>query len=156
MTPSVRQQLVNAVKTRFAAIRIANGYATEIGAWQYEWKTTPFAAEEMPGHAIEDLADEIKQGMVQRHEHKLTLRAVAAIAAGPDTSAQLREAVADFHKAIGVDTRWGGLALATWPKSAMMSVIQNETVQGHAVIEFVIEYRTPQWNDRVAITQGTP
>ena len=139
---SRRQQIVDAIKTRFTAITVANGYVTNLGNSLDEWRTTPFTEEELPGINLRDEVEPVSyasklSGSVQRQ-----LNIVAdLILKETDCSATLaRAGLADVERAIAVDPTWGGLARLTIMKESRLMTDDKGMWLGGARIAFTIEY----------------
>jgi|GEM_PF-775425 len=152
MADSVRQKIVDAVKTRFQSITVANGYETNLGNKVFVWRDTgaaPFEESELPAVVLFDAKDEIVQQLSRIQHHKLLM--VADVVTDDATqSTQIRKLVADIYKAIGVDIYWTvesvRLAFDTDPMQDEFDVRQEERVIASARVQFTIQYRTLSWN----------
>ncbi len=144
---SRRQNIITAVKTRFAAIRATNGYATNIGQRVEEFRTTPFDASELPAINLLDTVEPVSFDNKNRGSHlrQLTVVANLVLAESAHSATQARAALADVEKAIASDPRWGGLATRTLPKQGRLMVDDKGLWLGGAQVEFVIEYFTAPW-----------
>ncbi|MDQ3819078.1 MAG: hypothetical protein M3362_15570 [Acidobacteriota bacterium] len=153
MTVSVRQSLVDAVKARLSGILTANQYApgqnylTDIGSHQFEWRTTPLEAADLPAHIIRDeeentLVTEKNQGHLPR---SLKIVCDLVLSESDQTATNARKAIADVIHAIGVDDKWGGLARRTLPvKDELMMDAEGKRISG-ARVTFQIEYGRAAW-----------
>jgi hypothetical protein len=144
---SKRQQLVNKVKERFAAITTANGYQTNIGAQLTEWHLSPKEPAQLPGL---DVRDETEETVVENknsgvYERKLQITAIAELLETTETATQARKAEADIIRAVGVDQTWGGLARRTLPETADVTVDDKGQRIGAVRVVFQIEYSRKPW-----------
>lgn len=145
---SQRQQIFTAVKTRFAAIQMANGYQTNIGAKLTEWHLTPKEGGELDGLDLRDetettsLPDSRNSSLYTR---QLQITAIAEVVEANDTATRARLALADIIRAIGVDPTWGGLARHTLPVEEEITVDGEGQRIGGARITFVVEYGRKPW-----------
>lgn len=140
-----RAAIVEQVKSRFSGIRITNGYRTDIGTHVYEWKTTPFYEEELPGINIRDFQEVQTQQVSNRHHRELQMEVDIALS-GTLADEQIREAIGDIESAIGVDRRWGTLAFNTDLVDNQMDVVQDDIILGVGRVRFNITYRTESLN----------
>ncbi|HEX8773258.1 MAG TPA: hypothetical protein VF735_06595 [Pyrinomonadaceae bacterium] len=144
---SRRQQIIDAMKTRFSAITTAGGYATNIGNQVHEWRTTEIPADGLPAQSLRDPVDEVtlpdKDSLMHRHHLNVILDLVIQESAEQATEA--RKALADVVKAIGVDPTWGGLAARTLPRREQIMTDAQGNWLGGARMEFVVEYDTMGW-----------
>lgn len=144
MADSRRQQIVDAVKTRFQAITVAGGYETNIGNNVFEWRDIPSVMVEendMPCVLVRDPRTEITQRVSKVQDHDLTIEA-AVVTATATIPVQVRKMIADIYKAIGVDRTWGGKALDTLPVKDEMGVEHAGKRFGGATVTFTIRHRT--------------
>lgn len=137
---SLRQQLIDAVKTRFALITIAGGYQTNIGSKLREWHVTSLDTDQLDTLIIRDtidavLPDDPNSG---KRTWNLTIIADAIFTAADDNPAKARKAIADIKKAILVDQRWGGLARRTDEVSDQLMIEKEGTRVGGAQVIFKI------------------
>ncbi|HEV2706246.1 MAG TPA: hypothetical protein VGV59_10005 [Pyrinomonadaceae bacterium] len=146
---SRRQQIVEAVKTRFATIRTAHGYQTEVGANVREWYLETLDEEELPALLISDgIEDTIvpeqgkNSGTYTRH---LEITAIVVLAVAAANAANARAALADVIACIGKDDKWGGLARRTLPVSDELGVDKESERIGGVRVTFVVEYSRPPW-----------
>lgn len=142
---SKRQQIVDAVKTRFATILTSGGFESNIGQNVNEWLLPSVAADKTQVMSVEDPECSTEQRMGDSHEHTLTIEASVGIKAASVTPAELRKAIADMTKAIGVDRLWGALALDTNPVGSRIELNQTDKIVGVAQLTFEIKYRTASW-----------
>lgn len=151
MPPGKRQQIVDAVKARFALITIANGYQTDIGLKQTEWNPGPRGAdpeaEELPSHDIrdEDETTHIENKNAGVYERQLEIIALGYVKEAGDGAALTRKALEDMIKAVGVDPTWGGLARRTLPDTEGVAVDELGQRVGVAHLKFKVEYSRRSW-----------
>jgi hypothetical protein len=149
--PGQRQQIVDAVKTRFALITIANGYQTDIGQKQTEWNPGPRGADpesdELPGHDIrdEDETAEIKDKNSGTYSRSLEIVALGYVKEAGDGAALTRKALEDMIRAVGKDPTWGGLARRTLPDTEGIAVDELGQRVGVAHLKFKVEYSRRPW-----------
>lgn len=145
-----RQQIVNAIETRFKTILVVGGYRTNLGDNVHVWRLSDWAKDEAPGVDIRDTdwdSDETGQGL---HDHGLLIE-VYVEAGGGTSPASVREMAADVLQAIGVDDTWGGLAIQTRPgkptggKSNEFQVGRGGHTYTAALMRFQVHYRTAAW-----------
>ena len=147
MADSIRQQIVNAVKTRLATIRLSNGYETEIGAHVFEWLTQDLQASELPCVEFIDPKCQTIQHVSNVQEHDLEVWLKITGEPGTNVAQWTRKAVADVWKMVGVDRKWSGLALTTYPKpppddSDALGFEQGNKIVSGADVKLIIKYRT--------------
>lgn len=146
-----RQQIVDAVKNRFAGITTASGYQTDIGLKQTEWNPGPKGADpeadELPGH---DIRDEVETTVVKdknsgNYDRELEIIVVAELKETDATATLARKALEDMIKAVGVDPTWGGLARRTVPMEDDINVDELGQQIGAARLRFKVEYSRRPW-----------
>lgn len=149
--PGKRQQIVNAVKARFALITIANGYQTDIGLKQTEWNPGPKGADpeadELPGH---DIRDEVETTVVKdknagSYDRELEIVAIAELKEADASATLARKALEDMIKAVSVDPTWGSLARRTIPLEEDINVDELGQQIGAARLKFKVEYSRRPW-----------
>lgn len=149
--PGKRQLIVDAVRARFAQIRAANGYQTDIGSKQTEWHPGPKSAkpedDELPGHDIRDEAEEtvIENKNAGVYERQLEITVIAELKEADATAALARKALEDMIRAVGVDPTWGKLARRTLPVDDGISVDELGQQVGAALLKFRVEYSRAPW-----------
>ena len=102
------QRLVNAVKLRFQAIRIANGYNSDLGLRVHLWRDSeavPFQDDELPALNFRDKSAEVEQRLSGIHDHEITFE-VDVITNKFTLDHEARRLLADVIQAIGVDRQW--------------------------------------------------
>jgi hypothetical protein len=146
-----RQQIVDAIKARFAGISVANGYQTDVGLKQTEWNPGPKGADpeadELPGH---DIRDEVETAVIDNKNSGTFTRVLEIVVIAelrePAPGATLaRKALEDLIKAVGVDPTWGGLARRTLPVEDDINVDELGQQIGAARLRFKVEYGRRPW-----------
>jgi hypothetical protein len=141
---SRRQQLIDAIKIRFAAITTANGYETNLGNSLDEWRTEAFEPSELPGINLRDESEPVTYANKNSGSVLRKLNVVADLVfQETDLSATLaRSGLADVEAAIAVDPTWGGLAKLTIQDESRLMTDERGRWLGGARIAFTIEYFT--------------
>jgi hypothetical protein len=109
----------------------------------FAWRTTDFAAEELPAIVYRDTHDEVTV-TVGCHLHKLTLECnLYCLGEARD----MRQMLAVLVRTIGADVTWGALAEDTQIEAGSETTIaeQNDRKVWHSHIKFGIEYLTDPW-----------
>lgn len=158
MPDTIRQQIVNAVQARFAAINPDNGYNTDFTEHVFVWRITPFQAHEVPAVLFRDVKNVTQPQSGGIHNHELECEADVLTVISDDSAAgaeTIRKMIADIWKALGVDRRWtvAGVQLAynTEPKDDETAIGQEggnlgDVILGGSRIKFVIHYRTASFD----------
>lgn len=141
---TIRDQIVSAAETRFAAILVTGGYRTDIGASVRSWQATPPRWEDLPVLVVSDPEEQLSQPAYGRQRHTMTVRAEAILPGGTIIST-LRAIGADILQAIGVDGTWGGLAEVTRGARVTIDPGTVESVSAGVVAEIEIMYETAVW-----------
>lgn len=157
MGDSIRAQLVEAVKARFEAITVNNGYETDLGA------SRVFVFREAEPEETENIFINIQDIKQTRNENpqpniwEMTLDfEVMIYVLGEQLTEtiaeQVRTAICDLIKAIGVQTngmdgrRWGGLANDTQYTDDEEALDHQEKVTGIGAVRFSIIFRHKAFN----------
>lgn len=149
--PGKRQQIVDAVKARFALITTANGYQTDIGLKQTEWNPGPKGADEeadeLPGHDIRDEVETtpVKDKNSGTYDRELEIVVIAELREPGPGATLARKALEDMIKAVGVDATWGGLARRSVPIEDDINVDELGQWIGAARLRFKVEYSRRPW-----------
>ena len=145
MADTIRQRIVDAIDTRFKAIKKTGGYATDIGNHVFWWKESTLQVSDLPGMNCRDKSPEKELGCGV--EDNILPIEIEAGVSGSTTPAELRKIVADINKAIGVDETWGDLAQTTDLKEDSISLTQNENKVGLVTLTMTIEYTLVRFDD---------
>ena len=149
-----REQIFDAVETRFKSILKTGGYNTDLGTKVLKWRSFPSVREdEVPALVIRDTNEEpelIGIGKQQSEKRTLTIE-YNIIQNGVDTDSlfeSLRKGNADIENAIRTDVKWSGYALYTKPKGNSMGLPENNTSELIGVLSgsFEIIYQTEYFN----------
>lgn len=150
MTDSIRQQIISSVDTRFKTILTTNGYQTDIGANVFDWRAEALEDSNLPALIYRDIQCSTEISNISSYTHKMTVEAIAVVA--NDTPvAIIRQIIADIDEAIGVDDRWGNLAVLTERISDESGIEIDDKKYAGCRITMVITFRTLGWNDYVQI-----
>jgi hypothetical protein len=153
-----RQDIMDAVKTRAQGILTTSGYHTNLGSNVLTGRPRQIMADgsmgpsmvdpsECPCIVLRDPTDELRASTLKRHAHRLTAEAEIRCEEGSTTDTEMRQMIADFYKAVGVDPKWGGLAVSTEPGSDESVLLQGEKIIGAALIRFFINFETDPWSE---------
>lgn len=146
MPDSIRQQIIDAIDTRFKAITTTNGYKTNIGVHVFDWLDRELADSELDALIYRDTVNEIIQGTIHDYSNQLHLEIEVKTKNASTTAKQVRMMIEDIYKAIGTDDRWSGLAIDTQPVSETIDIQEWDKIMGSATIVVVIEYDTDKWS----------
>src|SRR4030067_3027726 len=147
MADSIRQQIMNAVKTRLQAITTVNGCNYNLGSNVFEWRNTPVSDSELPALIYRDISCDTEY--FETHRHRLHIEVELAM---KDIAAStIRKMIADVIKAIGVDVQWSNLAINTHPEGDEIIIKQSEKIIEGASVKFAIEFRTKEWDPYTTI-----
>lgn len=142
---SIRQQLVGKLTTRLAEIRVTNGYATDIGAKVYPWRSAPMDAGSCPGiifadEAADTTADDVAIG---RWEHRLKVT-VGVFVRGTTAASVARSALEDVVKAVyrTGGEYWDGIANYTELTAHEINLAQEGEIICACQASFAITYTT--------------
>lgn len=144
MPTTVRQLIVNAVKTRLQAINGSSPYETSIGANVEEWRVKPPEEAEATVVTFRDVDEQVSQRTSGVQEWRLKFE-VEIWNFGQADQSTVRKQVADVYRALGQDRYWGGLAFDTEPSADTMELdLQTRVLRG-ALVTFFVKYRTKSW-----------
>lgn len=153
MANSIRQTVIDALKTRLATITTGNGYETNIGSNVKEWYTGDANDTYMPMINITDGnvdlrmdGDDLGGIRMGKERHEIDCRLEIRLSNGTSTSTTLRKAIADVYKALGVDRTLGGLCKDLRPRTDTMSIDQQDKVIGTANVTISLFYETALLN----------
>lgn len=139
---TIRQQIVNALETKFKTITVANGYATAIGTKVYPWRKTEIDEADLPALCFWDqAADMQRETLGNTTSHTLSVT-VALFVTGKTTPAQARDGLNDILKALWTDPLLGGLVVQYVPKSHELSMEVDGDICGAGQVKFDVTYYT--------------
>jgi hypothetical protein len=133
--PTVRQLLLDAVAARFASI-------PALASKVFPWRVSPVEPDGIPCCILRDVSCESRISGTQVHYHNLKMQA-DFYASGPVAARDLMQLA---YQSIGLDRKWGGLAINTEPLNDSMMATQEEKLLGGARMEFIIGFRTPSFD----------
>lgn len=145
MADSIRQQIIDKLAARLAAIKITGGYKTDIGSNVFDWLARDLADAELDAVIYRDVSADISMDTLELRSNKIRVEIEAKTKSGSTTAAQVREMIEDIYTAINVDDTWDALALNTEPVGEEMMIGHGDKITGFATITIEIEYRTTKW-----------
>jgi hypothetical protein len=147
MPKSIRQQIVEAIDTRFKTILTTGGYETNIGQ-NVHWFRGRLDPAGLPAIVCRDhQTQEWATAGAWTRTLTIEMELYLAPTATPDTI--MRSALADIEVAVGSDDTWGGLAETTHLFEGERPQIDDyETIIVASGIFLAIEYTTAPWNPR--------
>jgi hypothetical protein len=151
MPATKRQQIIDALTVRMQGILVSGGFHTDAGLHVFVFKSTIWAAEEMPGICIRDVKDLVDGTATTGFDfHHLRVELEFAVAAGAGSDVSARQIVADIYKALGVpDDKFGSLAdgIFLLPDQAgdEFKIEQEERIVAGGYVDFVIQFRTAHY-----------
>lgn len=141
---SVRQQIIDAVKTRLQDITPAAGFAFDLSDGVDEWPGGNISPNRLPCACVSDPADKPLNYLSPDHvDHEMTVEITTIVRSTPAAS---RALVAEVLRAVGTDPTWGGLAIDTNPTGVEWHVEQREHLFCGALITLTVKYRTQLWS----------
>lgn len=150
MPDTIRQQVISSVDARFKTILTTNGYQTDIGANVFDWRAEALEDSNLPALIYRDTQCSTEISNIASYTHKMTVEVIAVVA--NDTPMPIiRQIIADIDKAIGVDDRWGGLAILTERTGDESGIEIDDKKYAGCRLTMVITFRTLGWNDFVQI-----
>lgn len=142
---SKRQMIVNAVGRRLNTILAAAGYKTDLGSSIFLWRPMPFEEAELPAANYRDVAGSPEpDGPIGQFRWGLDID-IQIVASGSSSPQSMRDLIQDVYRAIGTDTRWGGLAVYTGQPSDEITVDQQDKFFTGAALKLRIIYDSPLW-----------
>lgn len=148
--PIRRQQILDAMITRFQAILVSGGYRTNAGShcstWYHDPNTT-YDESELPFINLRDMEDNMQPVSVNdRRMHTMDIE-IHTAANGANNDSETRKQIYDIYQAIGVDPTWGALAMDTFLVKDSISVEHAEKIIAEAVVTVQVRYFTTLWGD---------
>lgn len=150
MADSIRQQIISALDTRLKAILVTGGYETNIGSNVFDWKANSLEEEDLPALIYKDISVETNIDSLASFAHRMTVQ-VIVVAQNSTPMTEIRKAMADVDKAIGVDHTFGNLALLTERIGDESGIELEERRFAGCQIVYSITFRTSCWNDYVKV-----
>lgn len=141
---TVREQVVDAVASRFRQILVANGYNTDVGNSVYIWKDTAFSVEELPALNIRDESSDIEDLTNKQETIRLNFR-TDIVVSNSNPIPTIRAILEDVRKAISVDETFGGLVLYTRMVGDEIDSVSKEDLIASAFVRFYTVYDVARW-----------
>ena len=139
----LRESIVSALVARLATISVVNGYHTNLGSHAFSWLPRVLDPDEMPAANIRDMDDSIASDSAPHDTHILAVD----IDVAADGITEIRQAIYDVYKAIGVDYQLGGLALWTQLQGDSLVVDEKDSVVVGATISIQVAFRTDNYQE---------
>lgn len=156
---TLRQQIVDALLTRFRTIKTDNGYETNAGHYVFEWKdldNSPWNAEEVAEGAInvKDKSEPGTDSTVQgRHEKELQFEldigTNKSVGNTLTVAQQVRKILGDIEKSLDDSGTWiTGIAIRSISPFTVneASIVQTGNVLGAARVQFSIKYTNQRFD----------
>jgi len=146
----LRQQIIDALKTRLAEISKAHGFYTDSGAHVFEWKSRKWESRDLPGINVTDPSQADDDSFTEDRgltRHTLTVTIEVACGSGSDSPADIRKAAADVEKAISNDQTLGGLAEDISSIGSEMGVVQDESIIAGITMTINVKYLTETFKE---------
>jgi hypothetical protein len=102
MADSIRQKIIDAIKTRFTMVSISE--------WR-DLERNPFQQSELPAVNLRDATEEIGILTWNRDLRTLPVMLEIAVMESTDGPKEIRKVIADLEVSVNTDRTWGGLAL---------------------------------------------
>jgi hypothetical protein len=150
MPDTIRQQIITSVDARFKTVLVTNGYQTDVGANVFDWRAEALEEGDLPALIYRDTVCSTEISNISSYTHKMTVEIIAVVA-NDTPMAIIRNIIADLDKAIGVDDRWGGLAILTERTGDESWIEIDDKKYAGCRVTVVITFRTLGWNDYVQI-----
>ena len=150
MADTIRQQIITSVDARLKTVLVTNGYQTDVGANIFDWRAEALEEDNLPALIYRDTICSTEISNISSYTHKMTVEIIAVVA-NDTPMAIIRNIIADLDKAIGVDDRWGGLAVLTERTGDESGIEIDDKKYAGCRVTMVITFRTLGWNDYVQI-----
>lgn len=136
-----REAILRAVLDRLGTIQLLNGYATDIGNNVVYFQDYPVEYDGPPGCSLMDPEEDSEDVGGNQQEKKLHLRVDAIVYVRVDALSESINVLGDLIRAIGVDRRWGKLAIATYlgENTKAIETVGRDTIRVSQ--EFDVQYR---------------
>jgi hypothetical protein len=146
-----RDDIVNAISTKFKTISASNGYHSNAGANVFIWRPGVIQEGELPALNIRDYknvrAGELTGGPMSVDDWNLYVETEVVCTGGTTTHQSVRQIIADIYKAIGADTTWGGLAISTFLEDDAILMDQKDKTIGGSIVNFFVMYRNTKFQE---------
>ena len=149
------QQIIDSIRTAMKTILITNGYHTNLGQRVYLNKANSIIdRNDENALNIKDVSlsavTSLSGGVINYFNYQMQIE-IDIHFKGDASITEIRQGVWDVQKVIGLNYTWEGLAINSYPPdgSEFIQLIfeQEENIVVGAKINFVIEFRTKQWQE---------
>lgn len=138
----LRQDIVSAIKSRFAALTTGGGYHNTLTGKVFLFFGRTAEAETLID--VRDTTQRIEDLSGTKWNRTMSVSINITVVGG--TSDELgRALIEDMYHAIGTDRTWGGLAIETVALGDSLDVEQEEKRVTGATVNIEILYRTGAW-----------
>lgn len=145
MPTSLRQQIIENVKTQLKTILVGNGFNSNLGQNVFDWKTSAWGQNEMPGLSVEDGSHNTQSwtlgkpgtGKVQQ---TINLEIFIKVESGTTPAETLRGMIADVIQAIGNNFTFGLTNVWTEQDQDAALLVQEKNVISGARLGFKVHY----------------
>lgn len=144
MADTVRQHIIDNLKTRFAAMTTAGGYTLN-SPQVYDWRLIPLEDADLPAIEIEDGTDSHDASKIIIADHVIELT-ISIVVQNDTAPADLRAYIADIYTCIGTDPTCGGYAEDMIPVKDEILLDQKDKVRGEIRTVWKVPYITDRWN----------
>lgn len=138
MPDTIRQRIIDAIDTRFKAILITGGYATNLGSNVFAWRTAAIDESELDALVYRDRLQSRIERASATFENNLSIEIEIFSTSIP----QIRKCLADLESAIYVDPSWGGLAIWTDLAEEEMDIEQKENIFTASKVLLMVDFLT--------------
>lgn len=141
-----RQTIMDALGTRLEGITALGGYNLNLGHHVFEWKTSKWEDEAIPGISYRDPDDEVEEaGQQDLHRLRVEFEVMVSGDQG-DVPTLMRQAVSDVSAAMAVDETFGGLVLYCRTLSINSTDIEQAGKKyGWVKMSITMVYATVKW-----------
>lgn len=156
MADSKRQKIVDAVKTRMAAILVSGGYDTDLGQNVEEW-SQHLQQEDIPDAGVLSVCDMVAEAAgtsgrsnPQETVWQMPIQLRIWLPKSRTSMANLRTALKDVNRAIREDDRWQvagvGLVMISRPLREGPIVPEDSFEVAGAFLDFEVQFITQKFN----------
>lgn len=138
MTDSIRHLIIDALDTRFKAIKTTASYKTNLGNNIFAWRDlekNPFQISELPGLNYKDVTVEHEQLTFKSTLNTMSLECDIGVSGG-SSAPTLRDCISDIEKMIGTVLSVGGI-LDVELKSDEMDIehLENKIMMAKVILQ---------------------
>lgn len=148
MADTKRTKIVKEMLAKFAGIKVADGYSTDIGNNVFRWRIADFDPASMPGMSLYDYEEKIESGknLDRAHFRFFKVEIEVKLAQLADAADEMLLAFADIERVVGANQDWTGLATKTVPAGNKITVEQGSKKIAGGIIAFEVYYITEPFN----------